>query len=110
MLIDNRSEVKSLLIDKESGNILVAFRDCVIAVPLCPHIGLDCEKGCKMKKDPYCTWDGRLCQGTTVHDIVKDQDLDGSEYLLDCPNNIFIQLGLDFSNFHKIYNRKKVNL
>ena len=75
----------SLLVDKESGNILVTFNDCIMAVPLCPHIGIDCEQECKTKKDPYCTWDGHLCQGTTVHDISRDQDLDSSERLAECP-------------------------
>ena len=84
-ICDRRSEVTSMLVNKESGNLFVTFSDCVIAVPLCPHIGVDCEKGCKEKKDPYCTWDGNLCQGTTVHDISRDQDLDNSERLVECP-------------------------
>merc|ERR1719320_251117 len=83
-----KSEVTSLLINKESGNGFVTFSDCVIAIPLCPHIGVDCERECKEKKDPYCTWDGRLCQGTTVHDISRDQDLDGSERLVECPGGV----------------------
>ena len=83
-----------MLVNKESGNIFVTFSDCVIITPLCPHIGLNCERECKDKKDPYCTWDGRLCQGTTVHDISRDQDLDGSERLLECPNNFVGKLKL----------------
>ena len=88
-----------MLVNKESGNLFVTFSDCVMAVPLCPHIGLDCEKGCKEKKDPYCTWDGHLCQGTTVHDISRDQDLDSSERLVECPGvakGYFIFLKLSF--------------
>ena len=81
-----------MLVNKESGNLFVTFSDCVIAVPLCPHIGVGCEKGCKEKKDPYCTWDGNLCQGTTVHDISRDQDLDGSERLAECPATCKLKL------------------
>jgi len=93
-----KSGVTSLLVNKESGNIFVTFSDCVMAVPLCPHIGLDCERGCKEKKDPYCTWDGHLCQGTTVHDISRDQDLDSSERLAECPNTPIGPIGGDQDN------------
>jgi len=75
---DSDRSVRSILLDKPSGNMYVSFVDCIMVLPLCPF-NTDCEKECIESRDPYCRWNGQRCVTVMPDDVDREQDLDSSD-------------------------------
>ncbi|XP_054849718.1 semaphorin-6A-like [Eublepharis macularius] len=53
----NDPKIMSMKLDKPSDALYVAFRTCVIKVPLARcHFNGKCKKACIANRDPYCGW------------------------------------------------------
>ncbi|XP_028296742.1 semaphorin-6D-like [Gouania willdenowi] len=86
--------VLALVLDKDHQAVFVAFRGCVVRVPLsrCSQHG-DCRRSCLSSRDPYCIWirTGHCADVAAGFRAGFEQDMEGEEPVLDdsCQADIY---------------------